>query len=157
MAEFGYLVKINNYCTHSEYEPEQFGSWYESYDNTFSHVSPSNGITDYPDVTSILQVKPGDKVFVVWLEYSSGDSFGHADRKYIETPAIFNNHEDAENLKKLIEDKKEDLDWRNENANHVLYNSNDGQKLNFYASWTGYFDSLDNVYIEEVTMSHRRD
>lgn len=154
---FGYKVEINQYCTHSEYSNEQFGSWSVSYDNTFQHIRKKKGNEEYPDIVSSIDFAPGDQVYVVWLEYSTGDSFGHSYRGRVEPIAVFNNYKDAESLKKLIEKpefKENDLD-KGIYIQLITFESLDGQTLDIGASpWTGYFETLEEVHIEPTTMHH---
>lgn len=158
--KFGYKVNIRSYCTHSEREPEQFGSWSESYDNSFIgiHKNPKGG---YPDVVSELDIAPGEEVWVVWLEYSTGDSFGWSDRGGTETIAVFREYSDAERLQKELE-KKTEYEFGSfdnlENLNKIHFETSYGEVIDIHTgTWCGYFERLDNVHIEKTWMIGEKD
>ena len=152
MDKFGYKVEINNYC--EEYEPAQelYGSWSESYSNSFTSIHKS--VKDnFPDIVSDLNIQPGEKVYVVWLEYSIGDSFGWADRGRTESIAIFLEYDDAEKLQKELETKTEFEFSVGEDSNRILFQTSYGEILDIYTgTWCGYFERLNNVWIENTCM-----
>ena len=86
-VQYGYKVSVDSTCLDSEYSDEQFGPWSESYTNHLESIAAHD--SKYPDVTSIHNIEPGQGALVVWIEYSSGDSFGYADRKYTEIMGLF--------------------------------------------------------------------
>lgn len=90
----------------------------------------------------------GCNVFVVYVIWSTGDSFSHSSHAYAEGVGIYATHEEAEDVKKLIWDEynEGDKDYSN---NFVMLPS--GQKLSTSA-WKGYFESLNDVVIEEATV-----
>lgn len=139
VTKFGYAVRLSAYCDYSEHEDEAFGSWSESYSNSFRSVAHDD---KYPDVVSIHDFKPGDVAYVVWAEWSTGDSFGRAERGSREALAILKNGIDAFDLQRklsLAEDGA--FKWK----------SSDGDTFESgYLPWGGYFDSLDEIRIETV-------
>lgn len=148
---FGYSVEITSHLNDSEYEGGRFGSWSESYSNYFGSIR--KGLKDenyFPDVTSALDVKPGEDVYVVWIEVSEGDSFGWGEYRRTDTLAIFDNIGDAKNLKELI-------DENNYVEGHLNYDSEDGQSLRIYVDWDGYFDRLEHVNIQETVMGREKE
>ena len=141
---------INQYCTHSEREPEQFGSWSESYDNTFKRIqlSPPRVNSDsyeYHETICPDEVKAGDVVYVVWVEYDEGNSFGYADRKGLDVIAAFTDSKEAEALREYIWNQKYD---RSEDRYLNEFITPNGKKITFYASWMGYFEHLSGAYVE---------
>ncbi len=159
--KFGYVIDIEQYCTHSERENERYGSWSESYDNSFREVHKSNKTTDYPEVVQEVDIPEGTECWVVWLEYSIGDSFGWADRGRVQGIAVFTNYEDANNLTHLLKAKTE-YEFTNPNqtwtdVNQVVYETTYGEVLKIYTGdWTGYFERLEDVYIERTWMHGSR-
>lgn len=146
---YGYAVTINSYCEHSEREDVEYGSWSESYSNDIERLIVKGG----SDVASIHDLQSGDRAFVVWVEWSTGDSFGHGDRSCTEVLGLFKSYEDAEVLKDTIEASSNKYDRRGYENDGVAYwvKTPDGQIFTSgWAPWLGYFESLDSVHIDRV-------
>lgn len=137
---FGYKVNINHNCYHSESDGEQYGSWSASYNNDFRGITPVN---EYPDITSSLDIKVGEICYVVWAEWSSGDSFGRGDNSNKEAIAVFKDFECAKHLAETARDTKD--------YGFVL-KTKDGQHHDVYCGWVGYFEYLSGVHIETTVM-----
>jgi len=140
---FGYKVDISSYCTESEYSDEPYGDWYTNTSNSFESIS----ITDkYPDVASVEEFKTGDEVYVVWAEWSSGDSFGHGDRCSTEALAVFSKSEDAYGFAAECE--------KSNSKEGYSFTASTGQKFNSgYVPWSGYFESLDGIHVAHSYMN----
>lgn len=152
MKLYGYKVFIDQYCTHSEHSGEQFGSWEESFSNSFDHIEAGS---KYPDVTSPHEFKDGEVGYLVWVEYSTGDSFGRSDRGRVESVALFKNVEDAMALKAAMDKHKWNIYWgTKEEVKDFSFTASDGQVIEYknnYAPWTGYFESLNDVNVSQFT------
>lgn len=180
----GLSIDINKTCTDSHRSEEEFGEWSESYINMLSSVS----ITDHmPDIVTTLDVRAGDDVIVVWVEWSTGNSFGSAHCGSSEPIAVFKDYKSAAELESFLE-ASEYYDkivsaWRitkyqaeklisevnqphnvtyefipDEGTSHgkikMYLHTSDGQSINFsYLPWTGYFDRLEHVNINETRIS----
>lgn len=149
-----YKVNISQYCSHSHREDEEFGSWEESYDNSFENVEKvsKNG---YPDVLSIFDLQIGEEGFVVWMEYSTGDSFGYSTRGSVEPVGIFKDKKVAQELVDAINswdpDKAREKSW--DERNRFYFKTSDGQVFDYgFAPWSGYFENLDEVHINSFTL-----
>lgn len=156
VIQFGYDVKIDRYCEHSEYSDEQYGPWSESYSNSLKGVVTKS--KEFPDVTSIHDVQPGTNVLIVWAEWSSGDSFGHADNGSTEVLGLFLDMASAKTLADGIKygDKKGYHSQRTRNkpaSDGYDIKTPDGQRFTSgFASWNGYFESLTEVHIDSATV-----
>lgn len=76
------FVQYNEVCTHSEREPEEYGSWREDYDFSITGVSlTSRESWNEEKLGCLVDVKAGEPVFVLYMTYSTGDTFGHAEGK----------------------------------------------------------------------------
>lgn len=144
MEKIGYKVNIYQSCE-SDYPEEEYGDWSESCSNSFDLISRTRD-KDYPDIVSSLDIKIGDPCYVVWVEWSSGDSFGSGYRNHNDSVAVFKTYEDADDLKTRIE-KGGDTNYA------VKYTAKDGQEIDIYTgAWTGYFETLESVNISEAIM-----
>ena len=135
---YGYKININRYCDESHESEEQYGDWSSSYSNSFDSVKQ---ISKYPDLVSVEKLKIGDSVFVVWCEWSSGDSFGNSYCGNTEGVAIFSKEEDALGLSDAIYKKRKD------------FKASTGQVFGFIgAPWSGYFEKLEEVHISSAVL-----
>lgn len=148
---YGYGIEVRDVCTHSEREDKQYGDWYESYTNTLSSFAIKD--VEYPDVVSILDIPTNTQAFVVWVEYSSGDSFGRGDRNNTTIVGIFKDVDSAFFLKSALEEDYnrparnwEDRGYKIETADGQLFES-------VYTPWKGYFESLDSVNVDAVIVT----
>lgn len=146
--KIGYGVEIRQRCVESYHSPEQYGEWRESYDNTLVGIARKG--VECPDVVSDLNIPVGEDAWVVWIEWSSGDSFGWGNNSYTDVIGIFRkqDYDSAESLKRQIENHGEGEKY---NFSYK-FETPDGQKFEGHASWVGYFDRLSGVHIEKVTV-----
>jgi hypothetical protein len=152
ITQYGYNVTIHSVCDESYQSPEEWGEWYASYTNRMDSFIKHD--SKYPDVNSIHNIKKGKIAYVVWIEWSSGDSFGHGDRCYTETIGLFKDMESAKSLQNQIETwipNEKSKKWEDHYSYH--FKTPDGQEFKSgFAPWSGYFDSLDSVNIDVVTV-----
>jgi len=150
---FGYKVPVSSQSYESWCNSdEEFASWGESSDwNLGGTATPEK---KYPDVVCPHDFAPGDTAYLVWVVYSTGDSFGHHSGGGHELVGLFRDRDTAEKLAADIE------------ANAWAYNRRggsrdagyhfvtpDGQEFKSgYAPWKGYFESLDNARVDSVVI-----
>lgn len=147
-----FVVDIVSFQVSSHREPEEYGSWSSEYQNKFNSVSLSDK-SSYRSTSAFKDAKIGDVVFVVWAEYSTGDSFGHAASGSIDIIDVFSDVKLANALKNqlktegVIKDKygrEKRPDWQNSS---IKYKNQDGIEITYNRSWLGYFESLDEIHI----------
>ena len=150
--QYGYKVTVESYCNESYHSGEQFGEWRESYSNHLKSIAARDD--KYPDVNSIHKIEPGQGALVVWIEWSTGDSFGHGDRSCTEIMGLFKDMVSAQSLKNQIESwspNRKATKWEDTHSYH--FKTPDGQEFTSgFAPWSGYFDSLDSVNVDAVTI-----
>lgn len=152
VQHYGYAVEVHKTCTHNEHSSEPYGEWKESYDNRLDSVARKS--KEYPDVTSIHDIPEGEDAWVVWIEWSSGDSFGWADYGCTDVIGIFRkqDYHAAEELAEQIRTKT-----KKDGGFAYQFHTSDGQTFTGCASWIGYFDSLENVNIDRVCVVRNKD
>ncbi len=84
-------------------------------------------------------VSPGDTLYAVVADYSSGSTFGRSGG-HASVIDAFTSYERADALAKAARDERSDFQF-----NH------DGQ--DYYASWVGYFESLNSIDVWKVTVN----
>lgn len=124
-------VKTRIYSQGYSREPDPSDKWdrgdmYQEYGGIEVYYSKDNACLGY--ITNTLEadfdVKPGDVVFVVVVQYSTGDTFGRSDGQ-IHIYKIFNKYDEAADVQSKI--------LNGEISDYV---------------WTGYFEHLEDVYVE---------
>ena len=157
MKQYGYEVKINQICVHHEEEDEPYGFWESTYNNTIDPFFKRND--EYPDVTCPYEFKDNDKAYVVWAVWNSGDSFGNSTDGYASVIGIFKDENTANDFKRQLEQYDPDKMKRRKSKNsHVpIFKCLDGQKIEYYPGWFGYFESLSWVNVNEVVMYEDED
>lgn len=154
---YGYSFPIESFLETFFREPEEFGSWEEQYINT-----PPNKIRkteDNPDVVSSIDFKCGSMVYVVWAEWTCGDSFGYSSGGGKEAFGVFNDHETAIELATWLENREDccfilssDRDsLTDEERAKSTFKTSDGQEFFIpFIEWVGYFESLDRMHVDLV-------
>lgn len=137
-------VQYNEHCTHSEREPVEYGSWSESYDFSVTGVSlTSRERWSEEKLGCLVDVKAGDPVFVLYMTYSTGDTFGHASGKG-EVIWVF---KDA-----ALAMKAKDI-WDKENAKRdpefsIEFEVDGGEKIKQSNPAAGYFENVGYISVE---------
>ena len=139
---FGYKVEINSTCTESYQAEEEWGNWSSVNSNYFKQVTKTDV---YPDITSHLDIEEGELCFVVWAEWSSGDSFGTAHDGNAEALAIFTDVKSAKEFQEKV---------LNSGEYSVKFTTPDVQVHNVRCPWTGYFEELTEIHIEQTVLKY---
>lgn len=144
--KFGYKASYHR----SGYEnspTERFGSWEASYTNSVKSVQLE---TKYPDIASSHEFQPNEVAFLVWVEYSTGDSFGRAHCGSVESIGLFKDEAVANELVAKLNAKHELSD---EDKHKFKHTTSDGQTFEYtWVPWSGYFETLEGVYCEPVVI-----
>lgn len=127
-----------------KYEP-----WGERYDNNMVGVYRDD---QSPDVNSNLDIPEGTATYVVWVEYSYGDSFGIAEKAGV--VGVFRDEMAANELRIAIEQHRPDRDTSDwENKYRLKLSTSDGQDFDIYTgSWHDYFGGLQDVHVDALAM-----
>lgn len=168
-----FRIDDNKYESYTR-EPNPNDSWDRGDTYTSHHV---NGIVVLDDdqlknkrswwtLDTKLDVKPGDDVYLVWVVYNTGSTFGTAEGnvKYVDiftdkeeaydcVKAINNhytNHQEAKHLARRRGRPSPEDEW------NVAYTHNGGVKT-IWASWNGYFESLTDVRCQKFELLNEED
>lgn len=118
-------------------------------DNDFESIELNDKSPDVVSTVDLTQVTG----YLVWLEYSYGDSFGYHRGGSTEAVAVVSTKEQAEELKEyLLNWTSTDKNTLNENYS-LKYTTGDGQEIAYVVvPWSDYFNTLGEVHIEEVSL-----
>lgn len=107
------------------------------------------------DLTISFKPEPGKTYYLLYTEYSGGDSFGNDDNRYVEFHELYQTYDKAEAALKILED---DSTWEKKAARkkkskrgEITITLENGEKMNIYRIWEGYFESLDGHNIVALT------
>lgn len=138
------FVQYSSICIHSYRSPEQYGDWSASYDFRVTGVSLTSSDTYMEEkLGCLVDVAPGDPVFVLSMTYSSGDSFGNSDGNG-EILWVFKDSKLALQAKQL---------WQKENEKDnpeysIEFEVDGGKKVKLSNPAAGYFENLGHVSID---------
>ncbi len=139
-------VTYDELCTHDERSGEQYGDWSESYSSSVTGAYRIGDDDEAPyDSETFIVPDDAAEVFVVYMIYSTGDSFGHADGK-IDIIHCTSNEEAADKLVKLITDKPDEYT--------IKFTDDFGREISLYNRGAGYFESITYVEVERYTVGN---
>ena len=145
--KFGYRVEIESECQKSSGEPGPWGHWEARYSQRFIGVERDD---ENPDIASDLEIEKGEECYVVWLTYSTGDSFGQAIDNETAAIGIFRDFASADQLSKAVWSR---LRLKDKDRPTVLeIKTDDGQTIRLGPSWEGTFNVLSEVDVERATL-----
>jgi hypothetical protein len=143
-------VNISKHCDHSERENEEYGSWSESYTNDFYGVHLSAILGGKTPIDFIPKI--ANTVYLIIAEWSTGDSFGWADRSHYEVVHIFQNKGLAQlALETLRQEPDQTLeDYNSYDSCKVSFLTDSGITMTYHRDWLEYFSSLNSLQMIET-------
>lgn len=137
------FVNYCSFCEYSEHSGEAYGSWSEGWDFFVEGVSltENNRRQSYAEKFTVdwTPVK-GQEVYVLYVRYGDGDSFGFAEGKG-EVVWVFNDRTVAEAAKNALENA-------DRNAYSVEITLENGKNIKMNNRGYDYFTSVNGYYIE---------
>lgn len=139
-------VKVQSYTTHEHWDGQLYGDWSATHEyggvevkltgeGEFGYSSSSMEVGFKPEVDQV--------VWVVIVEYSSGDTFGHSSGNTT-VVGVYDDGVVASIVKGKIED-----DYRDK-RNSFDEIRIEGHPDIYTYQWKGYFESLENIHVERV-------
>lgn len=132
-------VEYEEICTHSYHDGEQYGHWEQSYDSevTNAYVLKDGENGSYRSDVFLLP-EGTTRVYVVYMIYGTGDSFGHADGK-IDIIHCTGNEDKAHELAQYISKHSEQYT--------IEFTDDFGREISLYNPGAGYFERIDYVEV----------
>ncbi len=144
MEKFGYEVVIEDTIIDGSDNGEY--SDYVYY-NKLSAVFKTD---KHPDIVSSLDIPAGTKAYLVWAQYTTGDSVCQSVGGGVEPLGIFLDLEAAKEMQKCLEILPE------KSSHDYSLKTRDGQEYQFpYIPWFGCFNSLDDIEITSIIVGKR--
>jgi len=101
------------------------------------------------DISVPFDIDPYKYYYLVSVIYSTGDSFNH-NKGEIEYIEMYEDEDKAIATKKIIENSYKSKDKEDRYGVDILNNS--GTSYRISACWVGYFESLEEVRIDRITL-----
>jgi len=127
-------VTMDRRLIHSHYSDEKYGEWSETWTNDLGSVSLSK--TYDSDIVDIdYDIQKDDIVYVLWAEWSSGNSFGYGENNSYDIIHVFRSKDIAKKAYEILISPATDFDeWS------VNYETDTGISVNYFRPWLGYFE-----------------
>jgi hypothetical protein len=130
------FIEFSSICSRDYHSGERYGKWETINHPKFEKISRNK---EFIKKWNFESFKVSDEVFnsqnlyIVWVEYSSGNSFGRSKGEY-KVAAITEIPQEALNIRDSIVDN--------------VFNTKHSKSVVLYARWDGYFESVTAVHIE---------
>jgi hypothetical protein len=139
------LRVIHESYTYKTREPNSDDDW-DRGDTHTDHTVNGLVIGEDSNCLSLADVAVGDKIWLVYAIYSTGDSFGHDSNEQIEFFTVHRNEEVARYNARVLEGFDSNADYNRRNK--FFLSLDDGTQFQTVPPWCGYFESLSAVYCE---------
>lgn len=151
----GYKFKIESIATEVQSQEVQYGTWEEVWHNYASSFATK--VDTNPDIASVLDLQSGTVAYVVWAEWTYGDSFGEAIKGSCDVFGIFEYEVFAQELVDHLENRTTNCGMfapNEEDSDVCKCVTGDGQQFNYrHLPWVGYFERLESVEIQKVNIT----
>lgn len=138
-------VEYDQYCTEDYHSGEQFGDWRTSYSCSVTgvRVLGEDEKSGYHGETFLL---PDDATtaYVVYMIYSTGDSFGHSDGNIDILHCTASSEKAHELAKKITE---------NSNEYTIKFTDDFDREVSIHNNGAGYFESIDYIEVESFDLN----
>ena len=141
-------VEYDQICVDSTYEDEEFGSWEEIYDSSIGavYIISENDRASY---SSDIFTVPDDaeEVFVVYMIYDTGDSYGRATGKIDIIHCTANKEAANELAKKIVENREE---------YYIKYVDDFGREILITNKGFGYFEYIQYIEVKSFYIGPKK-
>lgn len=115
----------------------------------------------FRDVVVPFEVVPGKDYYLVYVTYSTGDSFSRSDGE-VAFIDLFETREKAEKLASIINEhyvlSDNEQRWADKKQKppkgyseyELTYHNEEGREIKYHVSWTGYFERMSSVTVQKV-------
>ena len=138
------LYVIHESYTYQTREPTD-DDW-DRGDSCTDHIVRGLRIGEDSNHLNLDDVSVGDKVWLVYAIYSTGDSFGYDQNERIEFFTVHRDEQVARYNAKALEGFDSDADYNRHDK--FFLSLDDGSQFQTVPPWCGYFESLTAVYCE---------
>lgn len=143
-----YLEIIDDSSCESHHASEQFGEWSE---DTQHDIQGFRVVEEgkYHDLVVAFNPDKDRGYFLLYVLYSSGDSFGHSSGN-ICIVGLYEDEAIAEENAKRIVEQNERYKKSHDELFSVHLKDESGMEFKFHAVWNGYFEHIEDVVVHRV-------
>jgi len=106
----------------------------------------------YNDLLLGFKLEKDIDYYLVYVVYSTGDSFGHDSGYGIEYIDMYKTYEEATKVQKALENESPEFKY-GVGENMIQIKNHMGQDYDLYTgAWKGYFESVDNIDIATIRL-----
>lgn len=145
------FVKYDTRCYTDYHDGEEYGSWEKSGDFWVDGVYSRKNGYGYEEFDTTFKAKIGDRVYVLWIKYGTGDSFGHESGRG-EIMWVFKNVKVAEAAAKAWREQTEH--YRENHEYSVVFEDDNGDEVKLSNPAAGYFESLESVNVDSFLIEY---
>ena len=144
------FVQFESRCIDSYREDKEYGDWSEQYDYEVKGVSISSrgrwsGLAyDEERINVGFEAEAGDPIHILWMTYSTGDSFGHGSG-YGEILWVFKDATVARQALDLFKASSEQYS--------IVVKDDAGNDITLHNPGSGYFESVDSLQVDTFVLS----
>lgn len=144
------FVQYESICIDSYREDREYGDWSDTWSFDVKGVCASSrgrwaGLAYDEDKFNVgFEAKAGDAVHVLWMTYSTGDSFGHGDG-YGEILWVFKDADVARQALNTWKEKSEEYS--------ITIKDETGKKIQLSNPGSGYFESVNSLQVDTFILS----
>ncbi len=144
-------VNYHEQCLEDYWDGEEYGDWHREWEYDVKSVGLSSladwaGVGyDVEEFTTDFDVDPGDRVYVLWMTYRTGDTFGHETGSG-EILWVFKDRTAAEAAREIWEANARD-------AYSVEFLTDTGKTVQVSSPASGYFEDLGVLELTEFVVN----
>lgn len=144
------FVQYESRCTDSYREDREYGDWSESWDYEVKGISISsrgrwsNLAYDEEKINVGFEAEAGTPLYILWMTYGSGDSFGHGDG-YGEILWVFKNADVARQALEVFRADSEQYS--------IIVKDDAGNNITLHNPGSGYFESVNSLQVDTFLLS----
>ena len=144
------FVQYESICTDSYREDKEYGDWSETWEYEVKGISVSSrgrwsGLAhDEERINVSFDAEAGTPVHILWMTYSTGDSFGHGDG-YGEILWVFKNADVARQALAAFQ--------ANADQYSIPIKDDAGNTVTLHNPGSGYFESVNSLQVDTFILS----
>lgn len=145
------FVQYNSICTHDYHSGEEYGDWETDYDFTVQGVVKNSrgrwsGLAHDEELFNVcFDAESGDTLYVLWMTYRTGDSFGSSSGNGEIVWVFKDQHRAHEARRAILEDQDQFT---------IAFKDDDNNEIEFTNPGSGYFESIQQLEVSEFILEN---
>lgn len=154
------FVRVESSCLHSKHSEKEFGGWEEAHDAQITavdkHVALGEASGSRGEWVNVQgKVNDGDTVYVLFMLYEQGDSFGRSSGNH-EVFWVFTDLDKGKAALEVVKSANEyrynEMTDRSTDVFTLEFELEDGTKVKVSNPAAGYFERMEDVYLKRMVV-----